>query len=418
MNITLSVTAGPHIGKDFAFERHDTFLVGRTKDAHFKLSFDDPYFSRRHFLIEVNPPRCRLIDLNSRNGVCVNGEKVKSAELKDGDEVRAGHTVFAIHIPPPDPESQHTLDLPPVPGRTVIGTPTPNLGGFGQSSTMDHVPAPEFSIPGYRLGSEIGRGAMGIVYRATRLSDKTEVAVKTIIPSAGTDTRQVARFLRQSKVMARLVHPNIITYLDSGIADPLIYLVMELVEGKDIGEQLKLNGPFAVSKAVRVVCGLLGGLAYAHEQGIVHRDIKPANVLLGESGKERRVKIADFGLARAYDECQLSGLTMQGEAGGSPAFMAPEQVTHFRDVRPAADQFGAAASLYNLLTRKHTHDFPKPVDQQLAMIVSQAPVPIRNRRPDLPQELAAIIHRALSREPDDRYPDVTAFRNALLPFAK
>lgn len=416
MTITLAVTAGPHAGKEFAFDRHDTFLVGRTADAHFQLSYDDPYFSRRHFLIEANPPRCRLIDLNSRNGVSVNGQKVQTAELHDGDEIRAGHTVFKLHIPQPDPEKQCTLDLPPVPGKTIVGTPTPFIPAAAQPETHDHVPALDGAIPGYRLEGEIGRGAMGIVYRGTRQSDGAGVAVKTIAPSAGTEARQVMRFLRESRVMAGLIHPNIVSYFDSGIADPLIYLVMELVEGSDVGRLVRERGPLAVPKAVRIACGVLGGLAHAHEQGIVHRDVKPGNVLLGDAGGKRRVKVADFGLARAYDDCRLSGLTMQGEAGGTPAFMAPEQVTHFRDVKPAADQFAAAATLYNLLTAKHIHNLPKKVDEQLAMIVSADPIPLQSRRPDLPRELVDVVHRALSREPSDRFTDVLAFRAALLPF--
>ncbi len=99
MKLILRVTDGPHRGKEFTFEGHDTFLVGRVNDAHLQLSFDDPYFSRRHFVLEVNPPRCRLMDLKSRNGVQVNGQRVEVADLKDGDEIKAGHTVFKVTVP-------------------------------------------------------------------------------------------------------------------------------------------------------------------------------------------------------------------------------------------------------------------------------------------------------------------------------
>jgi predicted component of type VI protein secretion system len=113
MTVRLVITAGPHAGREFAFDRHDTFLVGRSKDAHLQLSYDDPYFSRRHFLVEVNPPRVRLIDLGSRNGTHVNGQRVETAELKGGDAVKAGHTVFRVEVASPDPDAQHTLPLPP-----------------------------------------------------------------------------------------------------------------------------------------------------------------------------------------------------------------------------------------------------------------------------------------------------------------
>ena len=107
----------------------------------------------------------------------------------------------------------------------------------------------------------------------------------------------------------------------------------------------------------------------------------------------------------------------QGEVGGTPAYMAPEQVTHFREVRPAADQYSAAATLYHLLTNCYPHDLPKGVEKQLALIVNGSAVPILDRRPDLPPELAAVIHRAMSRDPKDRFRTVTSFRKALLPFA-
>ena len=108
---------------------------------------------------------------------------------------------------------------------------------------------------------------------------------------------------------------------------------------------------------------------------------------------------------------------MQGEVGGTPAFMAPEQVTHYRQVQPTADQYSAAATLYTMLTNRYTHDWPKDIGAQIAHLVTAAPTPIGERRPDLPAELAEVIHKALSREPEDRYPDVTALRRELKRFA-
>lgn len=405
MTVRLVVTAGPHTGKEFAFDRHDTFLVGRSTDAHLQLSYDDPYFSRRHFFVEVNPPRCRVVDLNSRNGVFLNGQRVETAELKNGDEVRAGHTVFRVVVPAPDPNQQQTIDLPV-------------QAAAGWVPTIDHSPAPGGAVPGYELQAELGSGAMGVVHRALRLSDGMPVAVKVIAPADGVGGRQVEKFVREARVMAELSHPNVAAYYDSGRAEQVAYLVMELVDGPDAGRVLKARGPLPVANAVRIACNVLSGLAHAHAKGIVHRDVKPSNVLVGGPVGGRVVKVADFGLARAYNECKLSGLTMQGEVGGTPAFMAPEQVTHYRSVKPAADQYAAAATLYNLLTDRYPHDLPKDVGKQLVHIITEPVVPVRTRRAELPAELAAVLHRALAREPGARFPDVTAFRTALLPFTK
>ena len=405
MPIKLTVISGPHRGKEFEFDGHDTFLVGRTADAHLQLSFDDPYFSRRQFLVEVNPPRCRVIDLNSRNGTLLNGARVQTAEVKDGDEVGAGHTVFKVSVTAPPPaEPPETLDLPAAPAATVA-----------RDSTVDHRPHPD--IPGYRIEGELGRGGMGVVYRATRKRDGSAVALKTITSGREASRKQIDRFVRECRILADLDHPNVVGFREVGEADGAIFLAMEFVDGPDLNARLRDRGPEGVGTAVRVMCQVLGGLAHAHAKGFVHRDIKPANILIGRTGTKRVAKLADFGLARVYETSKLSGLTLQGEVGGTPAFMAPEQVTHYRQVKPAADQYSAAATLYKLLTDRLTHDFPRGVGAQLAHLVTEPPILIGDRRPNLPAGLAAVVHIALNREPGDRYPDVTTFRKELTRFA-
>jgi serine/threonine protein kinase len=402
MNVTLTVIAGPHAGREFVFDRHDTFLVGRAKEAHFQLSSDDPYFSRRHFLVEVNPPRVRVMDFKSRNGVAVNGQKVTVADLNDGDEIQAGHTVFRLAVPPP-PDVEQTFDLPdPIPSATPETTAQRTVGP---------------SIPGYTIKHEIGRGAMGVVYRATRQSDGQPVAVKVITPADGVMEKDSQRFLREARIMNTLEHRYIVRGLDSGESGGLLYLVMELVTGPDLRDRVKERGPLEVPMAARLMLQVLTGLAHAHAQGYVHRDVKPANLLLDGPKNNRVVKVADFGLARAFDECGISGLTMQGEAGGTPAFMAPEQVTHYRDVKPAADQYSAAATMYFLLTGQFVLDFASDARVHTVQIVADNRIPIRQRRADLPAALEAVITKALSREPKDRYRDVTALKEALRQFA-
>ena len=402
MNVTLTVTAGPHTGREFVFDRHDTFLVGRTKDAHFQLSYDDPYFSRRHFLVEVNPPRLRVYDLDSRNGVAVNGQSVSVAELKDGDELKAGHTVFRVSVPPADPDEYPTLAYEP-----AKATPRP------PGVTAEFLPA----LPGYVLEGELGRGGMGVVYRATRAADGRPVAVKVIRPAEGTPHREAQRFLREARIMTALEHRNIVRCFDCGEADGRLFLAMELATGPDLRRRVKDDGAMDVPKAVRLVLHALDGLAHAHANGFVHRDVKPGNLVLDGPKTGRIVKVADFGLARAFNECGLSGVTMQGEVGGTPAFMAPEQVTHFREVKPAADQYSAAATLYYLLTSQFVLDFRADPAAQMVQIVTAARVPVRHRRQAVPADLAAVIEKGLSLEPEKRYPTTTALRAALRPFA-
>ncbi len=195
-SIILKVTGGSHAGQTFAFAQHDTFLVGRSKKAHFCLPEKDPFFSRLHFLIEVNPPLCRLVDLKSHNGTLVNGQKVDSIELKDGDEIRGGTTTLLVHIRSPIVED-------------IYATAPPPKGPESTKSSHEFPP-----IPGYRISKELGRGGMGVVYRAERESDGRDVALKTIIPKVRMGHDSLKRFVREANILSQLRHPNIVAFQD------------------------------------------------------------------------------------------------------------------------------------------------------------------------------------------------------------
>ena len=402
MKIQLSVISGPDRGREFVFQGRDTFLVGRTPDSHFRISDDVAYFSRRQFLLEFNPPRCRLIDLDSRNGTLLNGVRVYASDVRDGDEIAVGSTVFKIEFLASEMDDGETAELP-------------SPADFGDN-TIDYRLFPA-TFPEYRITGELGRGGMGVVYRATSERDGALVAIKSIVPSAAASRKQIERFLRECRILDKLRHPNIVEFREVGEAADVIFLAMELVDGPDLGAWLREKGPLDVPTAIRIACQFLGGLAHAHTSGFVHRDVKPGNILLGRNGDKRIAKLADFGIARVYESSKISGLTLQGDIGGTPAYMAPEQVTHYRQVQPAADQYSAAATLYKMLTDRYTHDFPKDLGAQLSLLVAGAPVPILERRPDLPPRLAEVIHKALSRETEQRYPDALAFRTELKRFA-
>jgi serine/threonine-protein kinase len=436
LRIRLDVTEGPHRGQAFTFAGHDTFLVGRSPRAHFRLPAKDEYFSRLHFMVEVNPPQCRLTDMGSKNGTYVNGRKTASADLKDGDVIKAGTTVLRVAIeagagaPVPAAASAVTrtaLPLPPAAAPVaasgvcpICAAPFPR-GGTRPSPPLCRAceaqarsqPQP---IQGYRIVRELGRGGMGVVSLALRTADGTVVALKTITPAAAGVRAHVERFLREADILRRLAHPTIVALRETGESSGQLYFAMDYVRGTDAARLLHEEGPLPVGRAVGLVCPLLEGLGYAHAHGFVHRDVKPANVLVETVGGKDVVRLADFGLARVYQASPLSGLTMRGELGGTVAFMAPEQITQFREAQPPVDQYAAAATLYTLLTGRNVYDLPSQFTDQVLLLLQEDPVPIRTRRPDLPGELAGVIHRALAREPASRFADVGALRRALLPF--
>jgi eukaryotic-like serine/threonine-protein kinase len=448
MRITFTVTAGPHKGRVFQFTGHETFIVGRSKQAHFQLPSKDRYFSRVHFLVEVNPPQCRLMDLSSRNGTYVNGRRAETVALHHGDVIRAGRTLIRVSIqatasipfaePVPAPAATVATAVPaPVPPRPPAPAPAPPTAPEAPTApaacpACGGCPAPgaalcaecersargrDQPLPGYRVVRELGRGTMGVVYLALREADRRAVAVKTIVPSATGKRGLVERFLREADILRRLDHPHIVTFREMGEAGDRLFFAMDYVRGTDAGRLLQRDGPLPVARAVALTCQLLEALEYAHARGFVHRDIKPANMLVAEAGGREVVKLADFGLARVYHASELSGLTLGGELGGTLAYMAPEQITNYREAQPPVDQYAAGATLYRLLTCELLYDFPKDFNTQIAMVLNEAPVPLRSRRRGLPDALARVVHRSLERDPARRFADVRALRAALAPFA-
>jgi serine/threonine-protein kinase len=268
-------------------------------------------------------------------------------------------------------------------------------------------------IPGYQIVRELGQGGMGVVYLALREGCGTVTALKTIKPAADAGQAAVERFLREASILRELDHPYIVAFRDQGQARGLLYFAMDFVPGADAAQLLE-KGPWPIARAVRLVCQVLEALEYAHGKGIVHRDIKPANVLVTKVEGREEARLLDFGLARVYQASKLSGLTLAGQVAGTAAFMAPEQIVSFRECKPAADQYAVAATLYNLLTGEHVHDFPAAYQERLLLILNEKAVPIRSRRPDVPEALARVIHRALAKEPGERFADVRAMRQALL----
>src|SRR6266851_5706902 len=263
--------------------------------------------------------------------------------------------------------------------------------------------------PGTRLGQYevqelIGQGAMGVVYRAYHVPLARTGAVK-VMHGIAPDPDSIARFRREAQAIAQMRHPNILNVFDFGEYQGTPYMIVEYVPGGSLAGQMK-KGPLETPVALEYLEGIASGLDYAHSLGIVHRDVKPANVLVARAGTPI---IADFGLVKLLQSASLNSMT--GATTGTPAYMAPEQVTGSK-VGPAADRYSLATMAYEMLTGA----FPFEDDSVLEMMyahVHRDPTPPSSRRAELGSRVDAVLLRGLAKDPDARWESCTALVAAL-----
>jgi serine/threonine protein kinase len=261
----------------------------------------------------------------------------------------------------------------------------------------------------YDVEREIGRGGMGIVYRGRDKRLKRPVAIKLLPPELAFRSEIRSRFLREAEMAAQLSHPHIVPIYSVDERDGLVYFVMALVEGENLGTRIAARGPVAPDEARRILREVGDALAYAHSQNTVHRDIKPDNILIDRA--TGRTMVTDFGIARAVSEGSDSKLTATGIAIGTPAYMSPEQSAGDRDIDGRTDLYALGIVAYQMLCG----DLPFNATSAPALLVkhlSERPVPIEQRA-NVPSDLARAVMLCLEKNPDDRFPNARAFVEAL-----
>jgi serine/threonine-protein kinase len=433
MQVNLRVLAGPYQGRVFQFNQPDTFLIGRTSDSHLALP-NDRFFSRHHCLLEINPPHCFLRDLGSTNGTFVNQRRVSEAYLNSGDQIQGGETVLLVEVrahevaPTASPSAQYYSQP------TLITVACLSCGRREQAQAegpdehltflcedcreeLKRSPQP---VPGYDWVKVLGRGGMGCVMLGVDQKSGRRVAIKTLLPEFAVSEKAMRRFMREIDVGAALKHPHIVEFLDRGSHNGMVYLVSEFVEGADAAKLAERRGgslPYPETKAI--IAQALDALAFAHSQGYIHRDIKDQNILVSGSGPSLVAKLTDFGLAKSFTQSGMSGVTVAGEMAGTLAYMPPEQLRNFRDVRPQSDIYAVGMTAYSLLTGALALNLggKTSVPDTIKAIFEQPPVPLRERAPQLPPQVCEIIDRALLKDPNQRWQSAGAMRTALLNVA-
>jgi len=258
----------------------------------------------------------------------------------------------------------------------------------------------------YRIERELGSGGMATVYLAEDLKHPRKVAVKVMRPELA-EALGHERFLREIEIVAGLTHPNILTLIDSGDADGLLFFVMPYVTGETLQDRINREGPLPVEESLRIAREVADALAYAHEKGVIHRDIKPSNILL-EAG---HAVISDFGVARAVGAAGMTEATATGIAVGTPKYMSPEQATG-GEVDGRSDIYALGCVLWEMLAGGAPFDAPTP-QAILANKLSDATPSLRTRRRTVPQEVEGVIERAMASLPGDRFDTAREFERAL-----
>lgn len=405
-------------------------MIGRSEDAQFCLP-QDRFFSRHHCLIEIAPPQAFLRDLGSTNGSFVNGLRVDTAHLKSGDRIQGGETVLEVDVlsdnaQPSTSGSPRGLTSPSLVSVSCLNCGDPSsVEASNPTAEMTYVcndcrdklrknPQP---IPGYQMIRVIGQGGMGSVMLARSEKDGRAVAIKTLLPEVAVSEQSLKRFMREIEVASSLRHNNIVSYIEHGTHNGIVYLVTEYISGMDAARLAKhKGGKLEYREVVQIIEQTLAALDFAHSLGFVHRDIKEQNILIEGAFPTGNAKLTDFGLSKSYKQTGMSGVTMVGDVAGTIAYMPPEQVRDFKEVRPPSDIYAVGMTAYSLLTGAHALDIgPKAgISETVKAIFEKPIIPIAQRIPNVPIKVSAVIETALAKQTELRWSNAAAMREALL----
>jgi serine/threonine-protein kinase len=434
MQVDLRVLAGPYQGRVFCFTQPDTFLIGRSNDAHLCLT-NDKFFSRNHCLLEITPPHCFLRDLGSTNGTFVNGKRVAEAFLENGAQIQGGETVLLVEVSTGegkrslrDSSMESRSERPIKP--TIITVACLNCGRREEAqaaSAEEHLtflcedcrielkktPQP---IPGYDMVRVLGQGGMGCVMLGRHQTTGRPVAIKTLLPEFAVSDKAMRRFMREIDVAASLKHPSIVQFIDRGMHNGVVYLVTEFIDGADAAKLADARGGrLPQRETIEIISQILDALSYAHAQGYIHRDIKDQNILVSGVLPNLSAKLTDFGLAKSFTQSGMSGVTVAGEMAGTLAYMSPEQLRNFRDVKPQSDVYAVGMTAYSLLSGRLALKIDRNTSmaETIKAIFEQPAIPLRQQAPHVPVAVCEIIDRALVKDLAQRWQSAAAMRNAL-----
>ncbi|MEZ0227122.1 MAG: protein kinase [Planctomycetota bacterium] len=429
MAVYLRIINGMGQGQVLPVPNDQPITIGRSSQASF--AFDDALLSRKHCQVECRGALCRVLDLQSRNGTYVNGQRITAQLIKPGDRIKIGSLLIEVA-----PASSVAPDAAPqAPGAAPLSNPTvavPNCQVCQRAikpqearafrnrtvcpQCLDRYDVDEDMIEGFKIMERLQTTGIGTVYKAKQLLMERLVILKTIVTSGDTDEKTLRRFLREAKAGGRLSHPSIVELYDVNEAADLMYIVMEFVDGDTLDQHMRARGgPLPGVDVVRWMFQICDALKYAHEQSIIHRDIKPATIIVRK--EDNRAKLTDFTLAKNLERAGVSVITADGEAVSTPYYLSPEQVKSARSADLRSDVYSFAATFYHALTGA----LPVPsrsYGEFINKVFTHVPAPLAQIFPSAPPPLSVIFQRCLSKDPTERFQNMSELQDVLTPIAR
>ncbi|MDT9338650.1 serine/threonine-protein kinase [Trichodesmium erythraeum 21-75] len=431
VQVKLTIIQGSLSGKEFIFEERTICIIGRHHNCHIRLPNDEEHrtISRYHCILDINYPYLKIHDFGSTNGTYLNGKKIGKIQpkhnyeatakmqfpeyhLKSGDKIQLGKTIFQLSIETQIEIPPETISIPKIP----------------QTETIEL--SAKSTPKGYRfIKSLVDQGRLGEVSLVRNTSTQKLIVFKTILPEVAIHSQAINRFLVEIENIKALNHRNVVKLKDYSYSEQRFFLTLEYCHGDSIEDLLDRYGDrLSISMSVKIIIQALDGLEYAHNaeipyikkadgsfgkgKGLVHGRIKPANIFISNINSSTVVKIANYGIAKAFNLAGFSRQIITRNKGETFRFMPRQQIINFKHIKPEVDVWAMAATLYNMLTGEYPRDFVGK--DPILTILQTKPVPIRQRNIYIPQLLAEVIDLALIDEPEIYFKTAEEFRQALL----
>ena len=452
--VKLRFTKGDLKDEVFCFEQNDNVVIGRSDDCEIVIPESSDSVSRRHCVLDITPPTVKVKDLDSKNGTFLNGRKIgqrdlsssvkgdgkqqkKEFRMKSGDHLGLGRDCEIVLVIRKGKAKRGKYKRCDICDAIVDEAES----SICESCRNDSLAVIQYllamadegvgdlqKLAGYRRVEMLNKRGRASVWLINEVKTGRQRVLKLFVPNTAIEVnKEEDVFIREAFNIGQFNHQNIVRHLSSGKFGDIYYILMEYCQGGSVTDLMNNNrGKLDLYTATYIILQVLDGLIYASSvpvlskiadgstkevKGIVHRDIKPGNILLSDTSYRPVVKIADFGLAKAYETAGETIYTVPGQVGGSLLFMSRRQFEDYRDAKPDVDVWSTAASYYYMITKNTPRDFGELSD--IATVKICDPVAIQKRDPNIPKKLAKVIDAALSEQPGTGIKTAFEFKKAI-----